>query len=159
PPLFAARDEQGQLHAGPAALREIARALPAGRYAYPVINVITLGALPWLFTAASARREAWARFFGLSAPPAQPEIIDRPSPPRQGLWKTLRRVREVFLVYFAVASVIQAVVENKSVPPRIRDAIRVPKVFEATIGYPRLYQGWGMFAPNPITDDGTVVVD
>ena len=30
---------------------------------------------------------------------------------------------------------------------------------QATIGYPRLYQGWGMFAPNPITDDGTVVVD
>ena len=26
-------------------------------------------------------------------------------------------------------------------------------------GYPRLYQGWGMFAPNPITEDGTVVVD
>jgi hypothetical protein len=29
----------------------------------------------------------------------------------------------------------------------------------ATIGYPRLYQGWGMFAPNPITDDGAIAVD
>ena len=34
-----------------------------------------------------------------------------------------------------------------------------PQIMHATIGYPRLYQGWGMFAPNPITDDGTVVVD
>ena len=35
----------------------------------------------------------------------------------------------------------------------------MPAFMQATIGYPRLYQGWGMFAPNPITDDGSITVD
>ena len=34
-----------------------------------------------------------------------------------------------------------------------------PKIIEATIGYPRIYQGWGMFAPNPIQEDGTLTVE
>jgi hypothetical protein len=34
-----------------------------------------------------------------------------------------------------------------------------PRIMQATIGYPRMYQGWGMFAPNPISDDGSITVD
>jgi hypothetical protein len=30
---------------------------------------------------------------------------------------------------------------------------------EATIVYFRIFQGWGMFAPNPITDDGILAVE
>jgi hypothetical protein len=33
------------------------------------------------------------------------------------------------------------------------------KFVEATLGYPRMFQGWGMFAPNPITDDGSITVE
>jgi hypothetical protein len=63
------------------------------------------------------------------------------------------------LVYVALCSVWQAVLENKSIPEAVRNRLPMPGFVAATIGYPRLYQGWGMFAPNPITDDGVVVVD
>ncbi len=85
-------------------------------------------------------------------------------------------LRETALVWFAVCAVAQAVQENKAIPDSISLHVHKvvnfdvdvpirklvnerPQIMHATIGYPRLYQGWGMFAPNPITDDGTVVVD
>ena len=34
-----------------------------------------------------------------------------------------------------------------------------PKFLQMTITYPRLFQGWGMFAPNPIQDDGVLAID
>lgn len=34
-----------------------------------------------------------------------------------------------------------------------------PAFLQATITYPRIFQGWGMFAPNPIRDDGVLAVD
>src|SRR5207237_1052680 len=47
--------------------------------------------------------------------------------------------------------------------PRIHSVVHpvgelVDGVYDATLIYPRL-QGWGMFAPNPITDDGSLTVD
>src|SRR4029079_14871708 len=36
---------------------------------------------------------------------------------------------------------------------------RQPKIVEMTIQYPRLFQGWGMFAPNPIQEDGSLSLD
>ncbi len=68
-------------------------------------------------------------------------------------------MRETFLAYVALCAVWQTVTENKSIPESIRNRLTMPRVVAATIGYPRLYQGWGMFAPNPITDDGAIAVD
>ncbi len=34
-----------------------------------------------------------------------------------------------------------------------------PRFLQVTITYPRLFQGWGMFAPNPIQDDGVLAID
>ncbi len=34
-----------------------------------------------------------------------------------------------------------------------------PTFVAMTINYPRIYQGWGMFAPNPISEDGVLAVD
>jgi Vitamin K-dependent gamma-carboxylase len=158
PPLFAARDDaSGARFTGSAALREIAQALPGGKYAFPALRLI----VGPLFAFASARREGVARFFGLTLPAHDDPRrgTAEPSP----LARTLRRyragAREVALAYFALCAVWQAVNENKSIPAVIRDHLPMPRVIQATISYPRLYQGWGMFAPNPITDDGTVVVD
>ena len=36
---------------------------------------------------------------------------------------------------------------------------RSPEFLQLTINYPRTFQGWGMFAPNPIRDDGVLAVD
>ena len=156
--LFAARDDaSGALFTGSAGLREIAQALPGGKYAFPVLRVI----VGPLFAFASTRREGVARFFGLTLPDqdARSQRAREPSPLARSLRRYRAFGREAVLVYFAVCAVWQAVNENKSIPAAIRDHLPMPRVMQATIGYPRLYQGWGMFAPNPITDDGTVVVD
>jgi hypothetical protein len=34
-----------------------------------------------------------------------------------------------------------------------------PQFLQATITYPRMTQGWGMFAPNPIQEDGVLAID
>src|SRR6185503_20318300 len=99
-----------------------------------------------------------AGWFGLEIPPPGPEIHDDPSP----LVRKARRVRgvmrEVLIGYLAICAVSQALKENKSLPAVIREH-RQPKFMEATIVYFRIFQGWGMFAPNPITDDGSLTVD
>jgi hypothetical protein len=53
--------------------------------------------------------------------------------------------------------VLQAIAENKAVPSWAKP--KMPSVMSATLVYPRMFQGWGMFAPNPITDDGSVSID
>src|SRR5262249_43307870 len=122
-------------------------------------------ALGPLFALASARREGMARFFGLTLPaqagpgPGGKEESTQISPLSRSLARARHRAREILLVYLAVCAVWQTVTENKSIPETIRSRLPMPRIVLATIGYPRLYQGWGMFAPNPITDDGTVVVD
>jgi hypothetical protein len=71
--------------------------------------------------------------------------------------RALGWTRELALVYFAVCAIFQAIAENKAVPPWAKPPMT--GFMQATIGYPRLYQGWGMFAPNPITDDGSITID
>jgi hypothetical protein len=159
PPLLAARTEAGSTLTGAEALRALAGALPAGRYVYPLLRLATLGALPAVYTFAEAHREAVARFFALTvaARGAEDRPVQTPLSARLGRYRGW--AREALLVYFGVCAVSQAVLENKSIPPAIRDNLKMPGFMFATIEYPRLFQGWGMFAPNPITDDGIVVVD
>jgi hypothetical protein len=160
PPLLAVRDaETGRSVTGPDALREIAQALPGGRFALPILRLCTLGLLDAAYRYAEANREEVARFFGLTIPPAGEEKPEVDTPLRARARRARTWVREGALVYFAICAVFQAVTENKSIPPKIRDNLKMPGFMAATIGYPRLYQGWGMFAPNPITDDGIIVVD
>ncbi len=155
PDLLAARDDEtGARFSGVAALREIAGALPGGRIAFPLARPF---AAP-LFAFASARRDGIARFLGLEEPGARRATsTESPLALRAGRWRAIGR--EAFLAYFGVCAVWQAVTENKSIPEVIRTHLPMPSVVTATIGYPRVYQGWGMFAPNPITDDGSIVVD
>jgi hypothetical protein len=160
PALFLARDDaSGSVYTGREALREVAQALPGGKYAFPILGLF---AAP-LFTYASARRESLARFFGLTLPPAGEDEIDTPSPLRASLLRRVGHAREAFFAYFTVIAVLQAVEENKAFPAWAKPKKYLPqfavKVMDASIGYPRLYQGWGMFAPNPIKDDGVITVD
>src|SRR5262249_5557513 len=157
PPLFAARDDESNVvYTGRPALRAIAQALPGGRYAFPVLGLF---ATP-LFAYTSSRRDELARFLGLTVPPTGPEVVDTPSPIRRSLNRGLGYARATFFVYFAFCAVLQAVEENKAFPAWAKPKKYLPqtmiKTLDATIGYPRLYQGWGMFAPNPITDDGVL---
>ena len=158
PALIAARDP-GTAHVfeGTAALREIVRALPGGRFAWPVLLVATLGAVGVPLRIAGARRQALARFFGLTLPPRAGRPPSLPSPLSLKLARARAFARESVLVYLGLCAVSQAINENKSIPPLLKHP--QPTFVQATIVYARITQGWGMFAPNPIVEDGSVAVD
>lgn len=158
PELLAVRDpESGRVFTGTEALREIVRVLPGGRFAWPVLRVGSLGAFGALFGYASRRREAVARFFGLGREPRPGPAPREPSPIRRSLARARVGLREVVIAYLGLCAVSQVLNENKAVPPKLKH--EQPAFVRATIGYPRMYQGWGMFAPNPITDDGVLAID
>ena len=158
PELITVRDEaSGAVFTGMFAFHEIVRTLPGGRWGYWVLRTGTLGLLGPLLSFASARRAALARFFGLAVPPRGKEAVTPTSPMRTKIWNGSIYLRETLLVWVAICSVLQAIAENKAVP--IWAKPKMPGVMSATLIYPRMFQGWGMFAPNPITDDGSVSID
>ncbi|WP_437937224.1 hypothetical protein [Sorangium sp. So ce341] len=159
PELFEARDpSEGRVFRGAAALREILQALPGGRFARPLVWALCLGAPGALLAAVSRRRDAVARFFGLTRPPrARALAVGSPSPLAEKVARGRVIAREALVAYLGLCAVSQAINENKSVPAVLKHA--QPKIVQATIVYPRLLQGWGMFAPNPITEDGSISVD
>ncbi|MGK3988357.1 hypothetical protein WME99_35270 [Sorangium sp. So ce136] len=163
PELFVVRDASdpagGRVFQGAAALREILQALPGGRYARPLVWALCLGAPGALLGVASRRRDAIARFFGLTRRPRAraAAAAESPSPLSEKLARGRVIAREALVAYLGLCAVSQAINENKSVPAFLKHT--QPKLVQATIVYPRLLQGWGMFAPNPITEDGSISVD
>jgi hypothetical protein len=137
-----------------------AHVLVGGRLWIPLLRVASLGladvVLAWL-----TARPTWAdRFFGLSPPDGDPRRgtgLRAPSPFAERLVRYRRRARELGLAYFVLAATSQLLNENKSIPEPIKH--KQPALVRASIVYPRLFQGWGMFAPNPIRVDGVVAID
>jgi hypothetical protein len=56
-----------------------------------------------------------------------------------------------------IAIALEVTNDNESIPPRFH--LRKPALLAAIVDYPRLQQGWSMFAPDAPETDGTVVVD
>jgi predicted DCC family thiol-disulfide oxidoreductase YuxK len=155
--LIAVRDPVGgQVYTGKAAFHEILQALPGGKLVRPFFTVLTLGMLGPILGLIARRRERVARFFGLTLPPRGKEHRDDPSPLRQDLRYARAMLRELVIVYLGVCAVSQSINENKVVWQPLKH--KQPKFMEATLQYPRIFQGWGMFAPNPIQDDGSVTI-
>jgi hypothetical protein len=149
---------RGRELSGAAAVWRAARALPGGPLFASLARLLSLGLLDLVVLAAMSRPRAVARFFGLAGPPREaPPRDETPSPWRLALRRRLGQLREVVLVYLLVCLVSQAINENKSIPKQLNHTL--PGFMRATIGYPRIFQGWGMFAPNPIREDGSVSVD
>ncbi|WP_438016813.1 hypothetical protein WMF18_39445 [Sorangium sp. So ce315] len=158
PELLVVRDPaDGRLFQGAGALREIVQALPGGRFARPVVWALTLGAPGALLGLASRRRDEIARFFGLGRRARARAVEGPPSPLSAKLAHGRVVAREALVAYLGLCAVSQAINENKSVPAVLKH--KQPTFVQATIVYPRLLQGWGMFAPNPITEDGSLAVD
>ncbi len=153
-PLLAVLDADNLAirYEGRDAARAIARALPGGRVTAPLLTPLFATLLDFL----SRRSAGVTRFFGLDRDRPAP-VVAEPSPfgLRARFW--YGRAREAVVLYFAICFVIQAIDENKNVPVKYK--IKKPSFVEASLSYPRLYQGWGMFAPNPITDDGVLAID
>jgi predicted DCC family thiol-disulfide oxidoreductase YuxK len=159
PPLMEVRDLDGRRSwRGRDALSEIVQALPGGRVVRPLLPVLTLGLAGPALRAISARRDQVSRFFGLTLPPRGLAHPHAPSPLRRKVAWVGRALRETLVLYLGLIAVSQALRENKSLPQVVRNH-KQPKFVEGTIVYFRIFQGWGMFAPNPITDDGVLAID
>jgi len=76
---------------------------------------------------------------------------------RDELAATLGFLRETLVVVLAVAVGSQLCVENAFV--RQFFTIRQPQWMAEVVAYPRIFQGWSMFAPEPPYEDGHLVVD
>ena len=164
---FEARAEHGALPAfevlrageparGRAATWALARALPAGLPLLVVASVLTVGLAPSVVPGLAARSSWVERFFGL--PRAHgPSPAAEPAPLALGAARVGRYAREAVLALMGVTAVFQALHENKSIPKVARPD--VPRLLQPVSAYPRMFQGWGMFSSNPVTDDGSLAVD
>jgi hypothetical protein len=153
----------GELVTGHRAAFELVSALPGG----PIVAWLALvPGLRSLVDALLAR--GWSRRLGLS-----PELGPTQAlvPARYRAMRVRRWVGEAICVAFMLSALNQALVELWSTKKRWADAIA--KVNEKT-GWKlqthpesmrllahklRFLQGWFMFSPNPVMDDGTIIVD
>jgi hypothetical protein len=151
---FAVRDLEGKLHRGPDGLAAIARALPAGP------------AFAWLFRAPllrslfaallAAMEGSTSNRFGLR-PRKVLEVGPERAPARRGLGYAFAGVRELLALAFFAGALNQAAVELWVIKRRWK--VPQPEVTRVFSHKLRFLQGWFMFSPNPVMDDGTIIVD
>lgn len=144
-PIFSVRRD-GQVLTGAPAYRLALRALPFGFALAPLGNLLAV---------AEARSASITRFFGWTRA-ASPKAGRPPTLPR-ALGRALVATREGCLLFLLLCSASALVRDNKSIPAALH--FKQPGLVRATIGYLRIFQGWGMFAPNPVREDGVVAVE
>jgi hypothetical protein len=97
--------------------------------------------------------------FGLEAIPLQGDALaPEPSAAVLSGQKVLGGFRESAIVLLLVVCATQVLIENPAVPRALKPYGR-PASFQAVIAYPRIFQGWSMFAPAPPQSDGRLVID
>jgi hypothetical protein len=152
--------QSGRRFRGVAALVRLGDAIPFGR-------VLTLPArLPGLDMAIERRLEHAARrsadadaYFELEKLPGRAEPAPaQPSPARLFAVRALGSLREFAVFVLVLSCGSQVLIENRAVPKWLKPESR-PEWMTSIVVYPRLFQGWSMFAPSPPSDDGRVVVD
>jgi hypothetical protein len=144
--------EGGALIGRSDAFVDIVSALPLGPLA-----ALPLRAVPALFDLVfkAIERRSVSAWLGLALAPSF--TADGPSPLRRGARKGLVIVREALTLALFVAAVNQAMVELWVVNRRIK--VPQPEPLRSLAHKLQLNQGWFMFSPNPVMDDGTIVVD
>lgn len=151
--------ESGAL-GGVLGLRRLTRALSTPRFVWFWLYLPGLSHLVnALLLRAMKRRVEYAEKLGVASLPGLPDEI---APGESGARRGVRRVgfvlSQLVVAYLLVAAVSQVLVENRAVPESMKPKQR-PEWLEATVIYPRMFQGWSMFAPQPPSDDGVIVVD
>lgn len=97
-----------------------------------------------------------SRFFGLRVP-ASSYLAPETAPLRLKLRRALFVLHELAVAAMFAAAVNQAMVELWVVKNRIK--VPQPEPLRSMAQKLRFLQGWFMFSPNPVMDDGTLVVD
>ncbi|MEZ4228090.1 MAG: HTTM domain-containing protein [Polyangiaceae bacterium] len=147
---------------GVAGLRSLTHALSTPRFVWFWLYLPGASHLvdAWL-RRAMAKRAEYAERFGVASLASQPDQL---APEASGVRRAFRRfgfvLGQLVVVHLLVAATSQVLIENRAVPPAIKlQEKNRPEVLNATVIYPRMFQGWSMFAPQPPTDDGVIVVD
>jgi hypothetical protein len=141
-----------RLH-GRRALAAALTAVPFGRLPALLLRAPLSGPLlERLYQAVARRRREASTFLGLSA-------LERRARPPLRSWLALQgsRLRETAVVLMMIALGSQVLMENRAVPARLK--LGQAAWMHMVVEYPRLFQGWSMFAPNAPTDDRNIFVD
>ena len=89
--------------------------------------------------------------------PREPAESDEGPPVRRWIRRRTTELRELALVVLVVAVASQVLMENKAVPPQLKWG--QPKWILQLVGYPRMFQGWGMFSSDVPTGERMLYVD
>jgi len=145
----------GRSKRGLAGLRLSASVLPMPELAALVLRLPILSRVLKKQLAAPTKAGA---YFELESLPGS----DVRAAPPSALWSACRRglgtAREGVVALVMLVAVSQVLLENRAVPEFLKPSWR-PAWVEAAVIYPRMFQGWSMFAPSPPIDDGKLVVE
>jgi predicted DCC family thiol-disulfide oxidoreductase YuxK len=157
-------DAAGRFYFEEQAIRRAVQALPGGIWLVawlyvPGLSHLAKVAYRWV----ASHRLSLSVFFGLGAcgvPQTAP--VDVPQGPRGGrLGDELRGAavigRETLALMLMVVLSTEVMKANPYISRRMQ--IKRPEWMTEIIGYTRMLEGWGMFAPEPPYDDGRLVVD
>jgi hypothetical protein len=145
---------------GVTALRRIGDAIPFGSLlVLPTRLPGVSKALDRRLQQASRKPRRADRYFELEKLPGAPEPFERlPSAAALGFARVRKLGSEALVLVLVVCCGSQVLIENRAVPKWLKPEKR-PEWMTAVVVYPRMFQGWSMFAPSPPSDDGRVVVD
>ncbi len=159
-------DAAGHIYLEEKAVRRVLRALPFGIL---LAGWLYLPGVSWLaraaYRAVATNRVAISGFVGLGVcgvPPvaSTPELSETPWLGRVGdeLRGARALARETLALLLIVVLATEVVKSNPFISRRMHLKSR-PEWMTQVIGYTRMLEGWGMFAPEPPYEDGRLVVD
>jgi hypothetical protein len=145
---------------GVSALRRVGDALPFGTFLLLPTWLPGVGkVIERRLQQASRKPKRADRYFELEKLPHAPEPPELPrSAAALGFARAQKLGSEALVLVLVVCCGSQVLIENRAVPKWLKPEKR-PDWMTAVVVYPRMFQGWSMFAPSPPTDDGRVVVD
>ncbi len=145
---------------GSAALARLADALPLPKLALTWVRLPGIrGFVDGRLARVAKERARVTRALGCGGPRVGAEATPLGPTDAQRVVSRLRQIlSEACVAALLVAAGSQVLMENHAVPERIKVKTR-PEWMTAVVVYPRLFQGWSMFAPDPPKEDGKVVVD
>lgn len=157
-------DDRGETTTRTAAFVEIFKAIPLGSLlTWPLALPGARPIADRLYDRFADNRREISVGLGFAACglPTRDAPIDeepKPAPYLERLIHARAYVREALVLGMIAAATSQMLVENRAIRSLgIRFA--QPTALKAIVGYGRFFQGWSMFAPDPPTSDGLVVVD
>jgi hypothetical protein len=139
-----------------AALADILAALPLGPAIAWIFRLPGVSHLVDALWSAITTRDV-ARAFGLRVPAAGTIVLAGPSPLRRKLGTAVAVVRELVVVAMLAGAVNQAMTELWVINRVVK--VPHPEPLRLLAQKLRYLQGWFMFSPNPVMDDGTIIVD